>query len=315
MHFMNPVPAAVRDCILEARFRQLGLRMVLVAGMTLSGWFHSTPVSGADPARDQITQISVMNALMLGDYRGTTTMETLLQAGNFGLGTFDHLDGELIVLDGQAWQAKSDGSIHRCEPDMLTPFAVVTSFEGEETFDCPPAGSLEQLEELLKARLPGRDAFVAVRVEGKFQSVFLRAVPRQSPPFRPLAEVVKEQSQWQKTDLTGTLIGCVALVGSPALGFLVFTGTFSARTINPEGTYLTAGFNPGQSASIAAAPGRFDWMIPWNLPAMIWGRTSAGRFNRSNANGELHPRKARNHNRPHPAIRASCSGLGPRSVA
>jgi len=207
MHFMNPVPAAVRDCILEARFRQLGLRMVLVAGMTLSGWFHSTPVSGADPARDQITQISVMNALMLGDYRGTTTMETLLQAGNFGLGTFDHLDGELIVLDGQAWQAKSDGSIHRCEPDMLTPFAVVTSFEGEETFDCPPAGSLEQLEELLKARLPGRDAFVAVRVEGKFQSVFLRAVPRQSPPFRPLAEVVKEQSQWQKTDLTGTLIG------------------------------------------------------------------------------------------------------------
>ncbi len=25
---------------------------------------------------------------------------TSLAAGNFGLGTFDHLDGELIVLDG-----------------------------------------------------------------------------------------------------------------------------------------------------------------------------------------------------------------------
>jgi len=207
MHLMSPLSAAVRICMSEICFLHLGLRMVLVAGMAFSAGSLARPISGAEPARDQITQISVMNALMLGNYQGTTTMETLLQAGNFGLGTLDSLDGELIVLDGQAWQAKSDGSIHRCDRAMLTPFAVVTPFEAEEKFDCPPAGSLEQLEELLKARLPGKDAFVAVRVEGKFQSIFLRAVPRQTPPFRPLAEVVKEQSQWQRTDLIGTLIG------------------------------------------------------------------------------------------------------------
>ena len=61
--------------------------------------------------RHQLTQVSIINALMLGQYDGVMTMQELLRYGNFGLGTIDHLDGELIVLDGKAYQGKADGTV------------------------------------------------------------------------------------------------------------------------------------------------------------------------------------------------------------
>ncbi len=167
----------------------------------------SADVRAQPPWPDQITQVSVINALLLGQYQGTVPLAELLRQGSFGLGTFDHLDGELIILDGVAWQARSDGSVRRCEPTMTTPFAVITPFEGEESFECPAVTSLEQLEAMLEPRLPSRDAFVAVKIQATFDRIALRAVPRQEPPFKPLAEVVKNQSQWEREKIPGTLIG------------------------------------------------------------------------------------------------------------
>ena len=85
-------------------------------------------------------QGSIINALMLGQYDGNLTIRELLQNGDFGLGTCDHLDGELIVLDGKAFQAKSDGTIADGDPESKTPFAIITRFERDGEFACttPP---------------------------------------------------------------------------------------------------------------------------------------------------------------------------------
>ncbi|WP_437224427.1 acetolactate decarboxylase [Planctomicrobium sp. SH661] len=174
---------------------------------TLTGLLFAGVVHGESPKPDQVTQVSVINALMLGQYTGTVPIEEVLEFGNFGLGTVDHLDGELIILDGVAWQAKSDGTVHRCGSEMTTPFAVITPFEAESTFEVPPVASLEQLETLLEPHLPSRDLFVAVRIDAVFDTVSLRAVPRQEPPYLPLAEVVKNQAQWEREEIAGTLIG------------------------------------------------------------------------------------------------------------
>jgi acetolactate decarboxylase len=160
-----------------------------------------------EPPSRQITQVSVINALMLGQYDGTTRLGDVLTWGNFGLGTVDHLDGELIILDGQAYQARSDGTVHPCKPDMTTPFAMVTSFSDDLQRDCPPAGTLEELEQALQPILPQPNLFVAVRIHATFDRMVLRAVPRQTPPYRPLAEVVKQQAQWSREQIPGTLIG------------------------------------------------------------------------------------------------------------
>lgn len=163
---------------------------------------------GTQPAGpSQLTQVSIINALMVGQYNGVLPIGELLRAGNFGLGTCDHLDGELIVLDGVAYQVRSDATVREVPQQETTPFAVVVPFRADGHFACPAANSLTQLEGLLDKQLPGRNAFVAVRIEAKLKSIYLRSVPRQEPPYQPLAEVAKRQATWQRQDVEGTLIG------------------------------------------------------------------------------------------------------------
>src|SRR5262249_34958457 len=92
--------------------------------------------------RGRITQVSVLNALMLGRYDGVMPIPELLHCGDFGLGTLDHLDGELIVLDGRAYQVRGDGGVVAVGSDRSTPFALVIPSEPAGEFRCPgPATS------------------------------------------------------------------------------------------------------------------------------------------------------------------------------
>src|SRR5215831_16176370 len=91
--------------------------------------FPSSPPVPRSSCRGRITQVSVLNALMSGRYGDVMPIPELLRYGDFGLGTLDHLDGELIVLDGRAYQARGDGVVVEVSPDRSTPFAIVTLFE------------------------------------------------------------------------------------------------------------------------------------------------------------------------------------------
>lgn len=64
--------------------------------------YEPAPLSSC---RGRITQVSVINDLMIGRYDGVMPIRELLRCGNFGLGTLDHLDGELIVLDGRGLES------------------------------------------------------------------------------------------------------------------------------------------------------------------------------------------------------------------
>jgi acetolactate decarboxylase len=170
------------------------------------GCHASRPV--ASPAvPGQITQVSVINALMLGQYDGVMPVAELLRFGNFGLGTLDRLDGELIVLDGTAYQVRGDGTVKQAAPDWTTPFAVVTPFEADGELRCPAIDLLSALDDHLDRTLRRPNNFVAVRVDGRFASISLRSVHRQQPPYRPLGEVAKGQSVWNHQDVSGTLVG------------------------------------------------------------------------------------------------------------
>jgi acetolactate decarboxylase len=164
---------------------------------------------------DQITQVSVVNALMLGRYDGVMPDPELLRYGNFGVGTLDHLDGELVVLDGTAYQVRGDGVVEVVGSDRSTPFAVVTPFRQDGELACPPVGSLSDLDARLGDALPQKNDFLAIRVDGRFASITLRSVHRQEPPYRPLGEVAKGQSVWTHQDVSGTFVGvrCPAWVG------------------------------------------------------------------------------------------------------
>ncbi|MCM0754868.1 acetolactate decarboxylase [Desulfovibrio aminophilus] len=173
----------------------------------------AVPARAGGPG-DRIFQVSVLPALLAGDYEGSLSTGDLLARGDFGLGTFQDLDGEMVVLDGVVWQVPSDGRVRRAPRGLGTPFAAVTFFEPDREVLVARAESLADLERQVDAALPTRNHFYALRIDGRMTRLAARSVPRQDKPWRPLAEVVREQTRFTLDGLEGTLVGlrCPAFV-------------------------------------------------------------------------------------------------------
>ena len=177
------------------------LAICLAAGCTPAA---SIPES---PPKHRLTQVSIINALMLGHYDGVTTIGELLGSGDFGLGTCDQLDGELIVLDGKAYKATADGKVLELPSLETTPFAVVLPFRSQAEFGIGEIGSLTELETRLNGELTNQNVFYAIRIDAELHSITIRSVARQSPPYAPLVDVVKQQTVWTHHNIRGTLVG------------------------------------------------------------------------------------------------------------
>ena len=136
---------------------------------------------------DALWQVSLINALMQGDYDGTVSVGDLLMIGDTGIGTFDHLDGEMIMLDGVVYKAKADGSVD-IQPDQETvPFAAVTFFDNDiAQRDIAGLGSIDAmkayLDDLVSQETGDYNRFYVAVIEGKFNSVHVRSVPEQIKP-------------------------------------------------------------------------------------------------------------------------------------
>ena len=152
-------------------------------------------------------QASTIGALLDGAFDGDLHFAELAEHGDLGLGTLNALDGEMVALDGRFYRADVEGRINEVDPEESTPFAVVTKFE--PTIDAVLADGLghDALLAALDALLPPAASSCAVRLDGHFELVRARSVPRQEPPYRPLAEVVADQHVFELTDLEGTMLG------------------------------------------------------------------------------------------------------------
>lgn len=152
-------------------------------------------------------QASTIGALLEGSFDGDLTFAELAEHGDLGLGTLNGLDGEMIALDRRFFRADVDGNLTEIGLDERTPFAVVTEFEptveGEITAGLDHESILAALDSLAR---PGVSSF-AVRLDGFFDTVRARSVPRQAPPYRALAEVVADQHVFELTDVEGSMVG------------------------------------------------------------------------------------------------------------
>jgi len=157
--------------------------------------------------RDTLTQVSTIDALLAGVYDGCATYGELARHGDFGLGTFDALDGEMIAFDGEVWRIRADGRAYRVEPSMTTPFAEMTFFEADVTSAVAPGSDFKALTDLIDGLVPNENLFYAIRVEGTFARVKTRSVPAQEKPYPPLAEVTKVEPIFNFADVRGTIVG------------------------------------------------------------------------------------------------------------
>ena len=162
-------------------------------------------------------QTGTMESLAAGDYAGRASCAAVLRQGDFGLGTFDGLNGEMAILDGVIYQITSDGVVHRAKPGQTTPFVQAARFAGSLDLGRVDGLDLPGLTAALAARLPDPARLYAVRVDGAFAALTVRSVPAQSRPWPSLAEAIKGQKTYPLAAVQGTLVGFYTPPGLPAL--------------------------------------------------------------------------------------------------
>jgi acetolactate decarboxylase len=158
-------------------------------------------------SRDTLTQISTIDAILNGVYDGVMDYGTLKEYGDFGIGTFEALDGEMVAIDGDFYQVKADGIAYPVTDDMLTPFASVTFFDVDEEASLPEGIDYNQLPDFMDGILPTENTFCAIRIEGTFSYVKTRSVPAQEKPYPPLVEVTANQPTFEFNDVAGVIVG------------------------------------------------------------------------------------------------------------
>lgn len=157
--------------------------------------------------RDIMYQTSTLNALVEAVYDGEITCGELKKHGDFGIGTFNGLDGEMIVLEGKIYQVKADGVAYPIFDSTKTPFAVVKFFKTNRNASLKKDLNYDHLQEYLDGLLPSKNLFYAVKIEGTFRYVKARSVPKQNKPYPGLVEVTKNQKVFEFRNVEGTIVG------------------------------------------------------------------------------------------------------------
>jgi len=155
----------------------------------------------------EVFQASTVSALLEGVLDGPTTFAELARHGDFGLGTVNALDGEMTALDGEFFQATSDGRVNIVPPDMQTPFAVMIFFEPTVVVDIDTPMDFPGLTNAVDSAIPGGNIFYAIKAAGRFEQISVRSVPRQTKPYPSLLKAVDEQPVFDHQEIDGTLVG------------------------------------------------------------------------------------------------------------
>ncbi|MFA7000928.1 MAG: acetolactate decarboxylase [Candidatus Omnitrophota bacterium] len=165
------------------------------------------PQAAAEESR-KVLQFSAIRALLEGVFEGAWTVDQLKERGDFGIGTFDGLDGELIARGGNFYRADADGKIAVTAGSRKVPYATLTRFSSPEVFTLPPGAGYDEACRAMDALLPTRNIFYALEIEGEFEALAIRSVPAQKPPYRRMREFIPEEQKVIRRDkIRGVMVG------------------------------------------------------------------------------------------------------------
>jgi acetolactate decarboxylase len=190
------IPASLKTALDEKAARCGGISSIVTTALAR---YLEEPIH-------TIFQVSTSGALVSGVDDRAVSVRTLLEHGDFGLGTFADLDGEMAVIEGRAYQIHGTGRVSEPSPDAGAPFAVVTWFEPSIDVPIGPVGRFKDLEANCDAFRRSGNIFYAVRLDGRFKKVRARAV-NPAKAETGLVDAAKAQSEFSFADLEGTLIG------------------------------------------------------------------------------------------------------------
>jgi acetolactate decarboxylase len=191
------IPASIKAALEEKAARSgLGISYVVTAALA---HYLEKPVH-------TVFQVSTSGALVAGVYDREVSVQTVLDHGDFGLGTFANLDGEMVVVDGRVYRIRGSGRVTEAAREAGIPFAVVTWFKPDVEVSITSVASFRDLEASCDGFRRSGNIFYALRLDGRFNWVRTRAVNPPQPGTR-LVEAAKAQSEFTFADVDGTLVG------------------------------------------------------------------------------------------------------------
>ena len=159
--------------------------------------------------RETLYQVALLQSLVQGYYTGIISAAAEKERGDIGIGTFDGVNGELIMLDGEIYRAAADGTVEVVPDDEMIPFSNVTFFDTDGEFDIKGVKDIDsvkaELDKIVEEN--GRNYFYMVRIDGSFDKLKVRSEPKQEEPYKPLDEVLAaEQVEFDLVNTEGTVV-------------------------------------------------------------------------------------------------------------
>lgn len=183
---------------------------LLIIAVSLLSIAACNPSGSGLAEKETMYQVATLQSLMVGNFDGFVTIGELRKHGDTGLGTFDRVNGEMIVLDGRVYQALGDGTVRTADDSGTTPFSTVTWFEADITDEIVPFNDISSLEHQLDSIVltNGLNFIYALKLETYASAVTFRSELPMEKPYGPLAEVLPDkQRSFACENIPGTVVG------------------------------------------------------------------------------------------------------------
>lgn len=151
-------------------------------------------------------QHGIIGTLMAGLLKGTASINELLQHGDLGIATLTGSNGEVIFLDGKAYHANEHKEFVELKGDELTPYATVTKFVADTSYETKDKSSEAVFAEI-KEKMLSENLFSAVKISGLFKKMHVRMMPAQEPPYTRLIDSARRQPEQTETYVKGSVVG------------------------------------------------------------------------------------------------------------
>lgn len=179
-------------------------------GSESSGNAQNTSTTAASQDTETIYQVALLQSLTQGYYDGIIKVSELKEHGDTGIGTFEGVNGEMIVIDGKVYQALGDGTVQEAADDETVPFSNVTFFDSDVSVDMKDIKDMASFKAELDKTVneKGKNMFYVVKVSGTFEKMLVRSELKQEKPYKSLDKALEtDQREFTYENITGTVVG------------------------------------------------------------------------------------------------------------
>jgi len=190
--------------------KKIFLKLILLAALVplISCSVKQIKTDNKKTSTDRIWHYSMIDAMRRGIYEGTHTVKELKDHGDFGLGTFNHLNGELIALDGTIYRILPSGNVEVASEDLKSPFTSLTFFKADLVKTINFTGAFEDLQEKILPMLSTQNLPYAIKIEARWSDITVAGAEPISPSdTTELATLMKARPQYKRQNVKGTMIG------------------------------------------------------------------------------------------------------------